>query len=116
VVVQPRAVINVKKFQRVFYRIGQAASVVLVGAFWWWGLLEMTYVGWSRSPQPEIGRTAPHEVKNIVVYISQTDVELGRWLTWTMIISGSIVAISLVLSGELNKMINPPKPPLPPLY
>jgi hypothetical protein len=101
--------------QKVFYRIGRAAGIVLVVAWWWWCLLEMSYVGWSKSPQPEIGRTVPHQVKNIVVYISPKDAEFGRHLTWTMIVSGSLLAICLVFSGELNKMINPPKPPLPPL-
>jgi hypothetical protein len=102
------------KRQKIFYRIGQAVGAVLVAAWWWWGLLEMSYVGWSKSPQPEIGRTVPHQVKNIVVYISPRDVEFGRHLIWTMIVSGALLVICLVFSGELSKMINPPKPPLPP--
>src|ERR1700681_2364599 len=99
------------KRQKVFYRIGHAASIVLLVAWWWWCLLEMTYVTWSKSPQPEIGRTLPHSVKNIVVYISPKDAEFGRLLTWTMIVSGALLAIGLVFSGELSKMINPSKPP-----
>ncbi|MBA2402634.1 MAG: hypothetical protein H0V72_28855 [Bradyrhizobium sp.] len=103
------------KFQKAFYRIGQASAFVLVVAFWWWALLEMDYVGWPKFPQPEIGRIIPYEVKNILVYISPKDAEFGRTLKWTMIVSGSLMAVCLVFSGELGKMLNPPKPPLPPL-
>jgi hypothetical protein len=103
-------------YQRVFYRIGQVSAIVLAIGFWWWGLLEMSYVGWPKLPQPEIGRTIPHEVKGIVVYISPKDAEFGRRLTWTMIVSGALMTICLVFSGELNKMLNPPKPPPPPEY
>ena len=101
-------------FKRVFYRIGQASSIVLLIGFWWWALLEMSYVGWPKFPQPEIGRTIPHEVKGIVVYISREDAEFGRHLKWTMIVSGALMIICLVFSGELNRMLNPPKPPRPP--
>jgi hypothetical protein len=104
------------RYARIFYRVGQASSIVLIISFWWWGLLEMTYVGWPKVPQPKIGRTIPHHVKGTVVYVSAKDVELGRRLTWTMIVSGALMAICLVFSGELNKMMNPPKPPLPPEY
>ena len=103
------------KRQKMFYRIGQASGVVLVVAWWWFGLLEMTYVDWARSPQPEIGRTVPHEVKGIVVYISSNDVRFNQRLKWTMAISGSLLTICLVFSGELNEIVNPPKPPLPPI-
>jgi hypothetical protein len=106
----------VKTYQRVFYRIGQASCIVLVIAFWWWGLLEMDYVGWPKFPQPEIARTIPHEVKSIVVYISPKDAEFGRHLKWTIIVSAALMIICLVFSGELSKMLNPPKPPLPPEY
>ncbi|WP_426524032.1 hypothetical protein [Bradyrhizobium sp. McL0615] len=92
------------------------SAFVLAIGFWWWALLEMSYVGWSKFPQPEIGRTIPHEVKGIVVYISPKDAEFGRRLKWTMIVSGALMAICLVFSGELSKMLNPPKPPLPPEY
>ena len=103
------------KRQKIFYRIGQASGVVLIIAWWWLGLLEMTYVGWPRTPQPEIERTVPHEVKNILVYISPRDAQFNQLLKWTVIISGSVLAICLVFSGELNKIMNPPKAPLPPM-
>ena len=103
------------KRQKVFYRIGQLSGVVFVIAWWWLGLLEMTYVDWPRFPQPQIGRTVPHEVKGIVVYISPRDAKFNYHLKWAGVISGSLLAICLVLSGELSKIMNLPKPPLPPL-
>jgi hypothetical protein len=103
------------KRQKVFYRIGQLSGVALIAAWWWLGLLQMTYVGWPRFPQPERGRIVPHEVKGIVVYISPEDANFNRQLKWTLAISGSLVAVCLVLSGELKRITNPPKPPLPPI-
>jgi tRNA G37 N-methylase TrmD len=75
----------------------------------------MSYVGWPRTPQPEIGRTVPHEVKRIVVYISPAAAKFNQRLKWTLVISGSIVVVCLIFSGELNRIMNPPKPPLPPI-
>jgi len=101
-------------YRKVFYRIGQASSIVLlIGWFWWCGLQDI-YLRWPRFPQPEIGRTIPHELKGIIVYISREDAEVGRNLIWTMIVAGSLTIICLVFSGELNRILNPPKPPLPP--
>ena len=96
-------------YQRVFYRIGQVSGIVLVIGFCWWAELQMSYVGWSNFPQLEIGL-----MKGIVVYISPKDAEFSRHLMWTIIVSGALMIICLVLSGELNRMLNPPKPPLPP--
>ena len=107
---------SMTKYQRISYRIGQVSGIVLVAGWWWWALLEMSYVGWPKFPQPEIARTIPHEVKGIVVYISPNDAEFGRRLGWTMIVSGSLMFICVVFSGELNRMMNPPKPPIPPEY
>jgi hypothetical protein len=104
------------KRQRIFSRIGRVSGAVLLIAWWWWSLLEMTYVGWPKSPQPEIGRTVPHEVKNIVVYISPKDAAFSRHLMWILVIAGSLIIVCLVFSGELSKMMNPPKPPPPPMF
>ncbi len=102
------------KFQRAFYRIGQVSGIVLVIGLCWWAELQMSYVGWPNFPQLEIGLTAAHEVKGIVLYISPKDAEFSRHLMWTIIVSAALMIICLVFSGELNKMLNPPKPPLPP--
>ena len=62
----------------------------------------MTYVGWPKSPQLEIERTVPHEVKNIVVYISPKDAAFSRRLMWILVIAGSLIVVCLVFSGELS--------------
>jgi hypothetical protein len=101
------------KRQKVFRLIGQVSGIVLVVAWWWIGLREMNYVGWSRSPLPEIGLTVPHIVKGVRVFISQQDDEFDRLLAHICLGSGIVFAIGIVLSGELSKIINP-RPTLPP--
>jgi hypothetical protein len=103
-------------YQRALYRIGHVSGIVLVIGFCWWAELQMSYVGWPNFPQLEIGLTIPYEVNGIVVYISPKDAEFSRHLIWTMIVSGALMIICLIFSGELNRMLNPPKPPLPPEY
>jgi len=53
-------------------------------------------------------------VKDIDVYVSPRDAEFSRHLMWTIIVSGALMIICLIFSGELNKMLNPPKPPRSP--
>jgi hypothetical protein len=74
----------------------------------------MNYVSFSRVPLPQFGQIIPVKPKSIVVYITQDDAAFDRTLQYVCLISGIIVAICLVLSGELSKMLNPPKPPFPP--
>jgi hypothetical protein len=104
------------KLQRAFHRIGQVSGVVLVIGLCWWAELQMSYVGWPNFPQLEIGLTVAQEVKGIDVYISPKDAEFGRHLTWVIIMSGALMIICLIFSGKLNRILNPPKPPLPPEY
>ena len=96
-------------YQRVFYRIGQVSGLVLVLGLCWWAELQLNYLGWLNFPQFEI-----ELVKGIAFYVPQKDLEFGRRLTWVIIVSGALMIICLVVSGELNRMLNPPKPPLPP--
>jgi hypothetical protein len=100
--------------QRAFYRVGQSAALVLVASWWWLGLREMNYVGFSRTPLPQVGQTIPVKPKGVVVYITPADASFDRMLTYVCVGSGIITAICLVISGELSKILNPPKPPPPP--
>ncbi len=100
--------------QRIFYRLGQLAALVLIACVWWWGLREMNYVGYSRTALPQVGQVVPHETKGIVVYITAGDAQFDMTLKRIGLVAAAITAICLVASGELSKMLNPPKPPLPP--
>lgn len=98
-------------YQMVFYRIGQMSAIVLAIGLCWWAELQMSRMGWPNFPQFEIGFTNPHEVN---VYILPKGVEFGRYLTWVIFASGALMIVCLALSGKLNRMLTPPKPPLPP--
>jgi hypothetical protein len=97
--------------QRIFYRVGQLAGIVLVTTFWWWALREMNYVSYSRTPLPQFGQVIPHTTKGIVVYITSDDARFDALLKRIGIVAAVATAICLVMSGELSKMLNPPKPP-----
>ena len=99
--------------QKIFYRAGQLVALVLV-ASWWWCLREMNYVSFSRIPLPQFGQTVPHPTKGIVVYITPQDASFDTLLIRVCIGAGIVTAIFLVISGELSKILNPPKPPPPP--
>jgi hypothetical protein len=98
----------------IFYRAGQLAGLASVASFWWWGLRQMNYVGFSRTPLPLVGQVVPVKTKGIVAYITTDDATFDRTLWYVCVGSGIILAICLLVSGELSKMLNPPKPPLPP--
>jgi hypothetical protein len=99
------------KYQKLFYRMGQAAGIVFVGAWFWWGAAEMNYVSWPRAPQPEIGRTIPYQTKGVTVYIAKSDQDFGMRLTYVMIGSGIVFLIGAVFSGELQRIMNPVRKP-----
>jgi hypothetical protein len=87
---------------------------VLVATWWWLGVREKNYVNLSRIPLPQVGQIVPVKTKGIVVYITTADAAFDRMLRYVCIGSGIITAICFVMSGELSKILNPPKPPLPP--
>ena len=100
--------------QKIYYRAGQLAALILVASWWWIGLREMNYVSFSRVPLPQFGQVIPHTPKSTVVYITAEDARFDKLLIRICIGAGIVTAIFLVASGELSKMLNPPKPPLPP--
>jgi len=100
--------------QRFFYRIRQLAALVLVASWCWWCLREMNYMSFSRIPLPQFGQVVPHTTKGIVVYITPQDARFDTLLIRICIGAGIVTAIFLLVSGELSKMLNPPKPPPPP--
>jgi len=99
------------KYQKAFYRIGQGAGLVLVGAWFWFGGREMNFVTWPRVPQPEIGRTIPHQTKGITVYIAKADQEIQRRLAYVMIGAGIVTFFCLFPSGEFRRLYPKREPP-----
>jgi hypothetical protein len=66
--------------QRIFYRIGPLAALVLVVCCFWWGVRENNYIGYSRAPLPEVGQLIPHNTKGGVVYITADDARFDTLL------------------------------------
>jgi hypothetical protein len=79
--------------------VGVSAAVVFIVAWFTWGDLENTYVRYPRSPDPQEGRTVPHEVKGIIVYITESQRDLLSWLGWIQIGSGAIAALVILIHG-----------------
>jgi hypothetical protein len=74
----------------------------------------MGYVSFSRIPLPQFDQVVPHTTKGVVVYITPQDARFDTLLIRIGIGAGIVTAIFALASGELSRMLNPPKPPLPP--
>ena len=79
--------------------VGLAAALVFVGAWYYSGFLESTYVSFPRSPNPEQGIIVPLVVKGIVVYITEKQRDFLSLLEWIEIGSGAIVVLTLLIHG-----------------
>jgi hypothetical protein len=77
--------------------VGVSAAAVFIVAWFTWGDLENTYVKYPRSPEPQEGRTVPHAVKGIIVYITESQRDLLSLLGWIQIGSGAIAALVILI-------------------
>ena len=66
-------------------------------------ILENTYVTWPREPNPALGRTEPHSIKSLTVYITPAEREVLTWLTRLEIGSGVIILLGLILGGSQRR-------------
>jgi hypothetical protein len=81
--------------------VAGAAGVALVAAWFAYGGLEQGFVTYPRAPDPAEGRTVPHAVKGIVVYITKAENNLLSWLIWIMIGSGVVGGVvTLIHRGD----------------
>ena len=97
--------------QKIFRAIGAVAAFAGLAAWWYSSLLEMeAYPNRPRQPQPDMGFTIPHKIKQGIVYISPDDRALNVELFWVLVGSGVILLVASILSGDLWRTINPPPP------
>ncbi len=81
--------------------VGVGAAIVLVVAWFSYGILENSYVSYPQFPKPSEGRTVPHAVKGIVVYITREQRDALSWLAWIEIGSGMVaVLVILIRRGD----------------
>jgi hypothetical protein len=88
--------------ERISRAVGIAGAAILLPAWFYSGFLENTYVTWPRQPQPEIGKTVPHAVKGILVYITPADQQLNSELNWLIVGSAITFALGVVFAGKLR--------------
>jgi hypothetical protein len=79
--------------------IGVCAAVMLIAAWFTYGFLENTYIGYPRTPDQEVGRTIPYAAKGVVVYITASEQQFLSWLKWIEIASGGVAALVLLVHG-----------------
>jgi hypothetical protein len=60
-------------------------------------VLEMIYFDYPRRPDPATGRTVPHEVKNVIIYITESLSDVLSWLQWSFYFFGALLVISVIL-------------------
>jgi hypothetical protein len=91
--------------QKVFYRLGGLAALVMMASWWWLGLREMNYMSFSRTPLPQVGQVIPHTTKGIVVYVTSEDARFDMLLKNTCIAAGIVTVVCLAMSGEVAKWL-----------
>jgi hypothetical protein len=74
-----------------------SAVDIFTVAWFAFGLLENSYVYYPRSPRPEEGKTVPHEVKGIVVYITEWEQRRLSWLAWIEVGSAAIAGLVILI-------------------
>jgi hypothetical protein len=57
----------------------------------------MIYFDNSRQPDPATGRTVPHVVKNVIIYITQNFSDVLSWLQWSSYFFGAVILVVGVL-------------------
>jgi hypothetical protein len=76
--------------------ISLGAALIFVAAWFAYGNLQNSYVGYPREPMPETGKIVPHPVKGGTVYITEDQSRFLYLLGWVQMISG-IVAVLIIL-------------------
>jgi hypothetical protein len=63
-----------------------------------YALLNVSYFGNPRTPDPASGYIIPHEVKHVIVYITEREDKAINLVFWFMIFSVAVLLISLVIN------------------
>jgi hypothetical protein len=90
------------KRQNIFRSVGIVGAAIMLPAWFYWGHLEKNYVTSPIRPQPEIGRTVPHFVDGVEVYITPYDNQLNAALNWIIAGSGAMMMAGLIFSGDFR--------------
>ena len=77
--------------------VGVSAAAILMVACFASGFLENSYVNYPRFPDPQQGRTVPHAVKGVIVYITKGEFGWLYWLWWIQTSSGVIAALVILI-------------------
>jgi hypothetical protein len=77
--------------------VGVSAAAVLMVTCFASGILENSYVNYPWFPDQQHGRTVPHAVKGVIVYITEGQFDWLYWLSWIQISSGVIAALVILI-------------------
>jgi hypothetical protein len=61
-------------------------------------ILENTYVNYPRTPDQQLARVVPHNVKSITVYVTEYQSAVLQWIVWILVVSSILVLINLILN------------------
>jgi hypothetical protein len=61
-------------------------------------ILENTYVNYPRTPDQQLARVVPHNVKSITVYVIEYQSAVLQWIVWILVVSSILVLINLILN------------------
>jgi hypothetical protein len=92
---------NPTMFLRIKKIIGGGAALIFVAAWFAYGNLQNSYIIYPQTPNLLEGKTEPHAVKGMVVYITKEQERFLSWLNWISIASAAVVVlVALIHMGD----------------
>ncbi|HZB92902.1 MAG TPA: hypothetical protein VE397_15755 [Stellaceae bacterium] len=77
-------------------RIVFCAAILWLASAVAYSLVDNTYVSYPQHSEPEISRTAPYEVKGIVVYVTPLEKAVAAWVGRVFFASAAIVVVNFI--------------------
>jgi hypothetical protein len=81
------------------------AIIAVVSCAWFAAMaalfvIDSTYVGYPKVPNPEIGRIVPYTVKNVIVYLTKDEETIAKLVHWSAFGFGSLAVICMLVNQK----------------
>ena len=94
-------------FQRTRRIILVVSACVGLATMALYAILENIYVSYPRTPDQQLARVVPHNVKSITVYITEYESAALHLIVWILVVSSILVLIGVILNQKWPPGSNP---------